>query len=145
MWRSPNHPAPEPAAPPAETGRRLAAFPRNRGEEELRVNLAEFNGHEYLSLRVWSRGSDGNWWPVRGKGVSVRLSEIGELAEVLHRLERTLEARTPRQAAGRGAHQPQATRRATAPAPPRPGPPDRDHQPHELPGLEPGGERFDEF
>jgi hypothetical protein len=69
MWRHPRYAEPtrsEPPAPPlAETGRRLATFPRNRGEE-LRVTLAEYEGHLYISLRVWAPGSDGLLWPVRG-------------------------------------------------------------------------------
>jgi hypothetical protein len=69
--------------PPAEEGRRLATFPRNRGDEELRVTLSAYNGHDYIALRVWARGQDGEFWPVRGKGCSVRLSEAGELARAL--------------------------------------------------------------
>ncbi len=54
MWVSPNHPnPPRPYSPPQESGQRLATFPRHGGEE-LRVNLAEYEGHPYVSLRVWA-------------------------------------------------------------------------------------------
>lgn len=71
---------------PAETGQRLAAFPRGQ-DQELRVTLAEFEGHRYVSLRVWAMGRDGQWWPVRGKGCSIRLGEIRSLIEALSQLE----------------------------------------------------------
>jgi hypothetical protein len=71
------------SGPPVEQGERLATFPRNRGDEELRVTLATYNGHAYVALRVWARGQDGEFWPVRGKGCSVRLAEAGGLAEAL--------------------------------------------------------------
>jgi hypothetical protein len=83
MWVSPNHPnPPRQAAAPQESGERVATFARHGGEE-LRVNLAEYEGHPYLSLRVWAPGTDGQLWPVRGKGLSVKLREVASLAEVL--------------------------------------------------------------
>ena len=82
MWRNPNYPAPAPPAPPQEQGERLATFPRGDGVE-LRVTLSEYQGRPYIGLRVWERGQDGAWWPVRGKGCSVRLTEAAELAEAL--------------------------------------------------------------
>jgi hypothetical protein len=83
MWVSPNHPNP-PRRPdaPRENGERLATFARHGGEE-LRVSLAEFNGHPFISLRVWAPGPDGQLLPVRGKGVSVKLREVAGLAEAL--------------------------------------------------------------
>jgi len=73
-------------APPAETGQRLAVFPRGEGVE-MRVSLAEYEGHPYIALRVWERNAAGEWWPVKGKGCSLRLSEAGPLAEALGRLD----------------------------------------------------------
>jgi hypothetical protein len=47
MWVSPNHPnPPRQAAAPQESGERVATFARHGGEE-LRVNLAEYEGHPY--------------------------------------------------------------------------------------------------
>lgn len=75
------------ATPPAEQGRRLATFERKgRGDErsELRVSLDEYQGHPYISVRVWTYDVrvDG-WWPSR-KGVSVRLSEASGVADTLN-------------------------------------------------------------
>jgi len=81
VWRNPNYPAPEPAAPPQEQGARLATFPRGPGVE-LRVCLDAYEGHNFITLRVWERGQDGGFWPTK-KGVSVRLSEAHDLARVL--------------------------------------------------------------
>jgi hypothetical protein len=81
MWRNPKYPAPEAPAAPAEQGQRLGTFPRGEGVE-LRVNMAEFSGRPYLSLRVWERNDMGQWWPTK-KGVSVRLTEASELARVI--------------------------------------------------------------
>ena len=86
MWRNPNHPQPESPAPPGPSGRLLANFERpgrGRGPEtELRVDLDEYEGHAYVSLRVWTRGPDDGWYPTR-KGCSVRLSEADEVAAAL--------------------------------------------------------------
>src|SRR5689334_143522 len=88
MWVSPNHPERErllfrqSAAPPDPTGRPLATLQRGRGEE-LRVSLDEFEGHPFVSLRVWAPGPTGELWPVRGKGVSVRVRELLDVADAL--------------------------------------------------------------
>lgn len=83
--REPPLPA-EPAAPPEPTGEVVAAFDRpGRGgpDQQLRVTLEEFKGHPFLSIRLWTRDREGGWWPVRGRGVSVRLSEAEGVAEAL--------------------------------------------------------------
>jgi hypothetical protein len=86
----------------------------------MRVTLSEYEGHPYVSLRLWERDPAGAWWPVRGKGCSVRLSEAGTLAGVLFGV---------------------ASGRPALGAPPRPAPPG----PRALPlPLDKGG-RFDEF
>lgn len=120
MYVSPSHPnPPRTQAPPADQGERLATFPRNGGEE-LRVTLSEYQGHPYVSLRVWAPGSDGQLWPTK-KGCSVRIRELADLVEALGRVEALLDRRpasqerphrTPTAPGGR-AHGP-APRRATA-------------------------------
>lgn len=47
-------------------------------KEEFRIALDEYEGKLYLSLRVWERSPNGQWWPVRGKGVTVRVKELVE-------------------------------------------------------------------
>ena len=86
MWRNPNHTQPETSSPPEPSGRLIAASERpgrGRGPDtELRTTLDAYQGHPYLSLRVWSRGADGQWFPTR-KGVSVRLGEVEDVAAAL--------------------------------------------------------------
>lgn len=82
MWRNPKYAQPDQPAAPADQGQRLATFDRGEGTE-LRVNLAEYNGHPYISIRVWERNQAGQWWPVKGKGCSIRMNEAAELAKVL--------------------------------------------------------------
>ena len=73
MWTAPGY-QPDRPTPPQENGRRLATFPRGEGAE-MRVNLAEYQGRPFVSLRLWERDGAGAWWPVKGKGCSVRLNE----------------------------------------------------------------------
>lgn len=98
---------------PQERGERLATFKRGDGQE-LRVTLAEYEGHPFISLRLWERDQAGTWWPIRGKGCSVRMSEAAELAEALVAVAsgtgrsdppRT-DARPPVRVRGRGDRQP---------------------------------------
>jgi hypothetical protein len=90
MYVSPNHPnPPKPAAPsqpPTEHGTRLATFPRiNDGQGELRVNLDEFNGHPFLSIRLWVFDRIATaWWPTK-RGVSIRRRDIPDLIAALER------------------------------------------------------------
>jgi hypothetical protein len=87
MWRNPKYPGPPPPTPPADDAERLATFPRGDGRE-LRISMAEYQGHPYISLRVWMTGQDGQMWPVKGKGCSVRLREVPELLAALGGLVR---------------------------------------------------------
>lgn len=50
---------------------------------ELRVSLSEFKGHQYLSIRLFEAGRDGTLWPVKGKGISVRLHEGQAVADAI--------------------------------------------------------------
>lgn len=120
MWISPNHPNPPrqlQAEPPTEQGQRLVTCvrPGRRGEPdaELRVCLDKFEGHAYLSLRVWQEDADGAWWPTK-RGVSVRLSEAHAVAMAL--LSALDQARTERPATAACAT---ARRRPTGPLAPR--------------------------
>ena len=86
MWRNPNLPQAERPQPPQESGERLACFPRGQDQEQ-RITLDEYQGHRYVRLQVWQLDrSNQTWWPVKGKGASIRLAEVAELAEVLAKL-----------------------------------------------------------
>jgi hypothetical protein len=72
----------QPQTPPDPTGQLLVAI--SRGEtEQLRVSLDEFQGHAFVNVRVWAQDRNGGWWPVRGKGVSVRIRELNQVIEAL--------------------------------------------------------------
>lgn len=81
---------------PVENGERLVAIPRNDGDE-LRLNWAEYNGHHFLNVRVWTQGDDGQFYPHRDKGLTVRIAELPSFAEgVEMALKRALDgAQTP--------------------------------------------------
>lgn len=134
-------------AAPDDQGQRLVTLPRSSkaGEEELRVSLAEFNGHPYLSLRVWARDAPGQWWPQKSKGCSVRLAEAQDVAEALMtglRLAGPQEQGAPRSSLKNSERTasatPRAKPRATATRQPT-----RTQQ--EFPERAAGGESFDEF
>lgn len=126
MWVNPKYAPPSPAAArePRSEGRRLATLPRpghgRKDEEELRVSLDEYQGHEYVSIRLWFRSPrDGAWYPTK-KGTSIRLRE----------LEPVIDALT------------EANHATTAE---RPEPPRSRREAPNLPGIPAGGAGFDEF
>jgi hypothetical protein len=87
MWISPNHPdPPQTASAPIDTSRRLATFSRGNGAE-LRVSLAWYENRPYVSQRVWTRGDDGQFWPSKGKGATIRVHEIATMIAALRQVE----------------------------------------------------------
>ena len=46
---------------------RLATVKRYDGDD-LRVNWAEYNEHNFVNIRGWTPGDDGAWFPCEGKG-----------------------------------------------------------------------------
>jgi hypothetical protein len=78
----------QPQTPPEPTGELLLSVPR--GElEQLRVSLDSYEGHQFLSLRVWSKGQGDGWWPTR-KGVTVRTRELGQVLGAMGEAARLL-------------------------------------------------------
>lgn len=72
-------------APPQDTGERerLATFPRDNGE--LRIGWNEYEGHPYLSLRIWTPDDAGTgWWPSKA-GVTVKVRELEDFAQAVAR------------------------------------------------------------
>lgn len=76
------HPARQHPAAPEDTGQRLATWPRGEGTE-LRVSWQTYEGHPYLSLRVWKQGEGGGWWPVKDRSLTVKVRELADLAEAV--------------------------------------------------------------
>jgi hypothetical protein len=72
-----------PATPPAEQGQRLATIPRPKDDAEIRLSWCEYEGHPYLAIRFWVRGDDGQFWPDKHRGFSVRLRELADVAEAI--------------------------------------------------------------
>jgi hypothetical protein len=61
--------------PPVEEGRRLATC--DRGPlEELRITWQEYQGHPFVNVRVWERGTDGAWYPKPDRGVALKVREL---------------------------------------------------------------------
>jgi hypothetical protein len=90
MWRHPRYaeltgrqpPGASTAEAPRPSGELLTTFPRrgpNGAPQELRVALDEYQGHPYISVRLWERDR-----PTR-KGISVRISEAQGVADALVR------------------------------------------------------------
>lgn len=80
-----------PARAAPDPGEVLAALPRADGTE-LRVSLRVYEGRPFVSIAPWQRGEGGAWWPIKGKGASVRPRELAHvvvaLARALEQLQR---------------------------------------------------------
>ena len=73
---------------PVDNGLRLATLDRTaRGgpRTELRCTLAEYQSHQFLSLRVWVQNSHGDFYPDPKRGCSIRLKECEAITEALRR------------------------------------------------------------
>lgn len=61
-------------------------FPRGRdldpNGQVLRFSVEEYNGHEYVSLRIWFRAPDGTMKPTK-IGVTIRSRELDRAAKWL--------------------------------------------------------------
>ena len=77
---------------PVDTGERLATLERGESEH-VRVTWAEYEGKPFLNIRLWTKAPDGQWWPDKAKGITVRVRELGAFAEgvaaALDRLEQS--------------------------------------------------------
>jgi hypothetical protein len=69
-------PRQETRQPPADDGELLARIERPRDGTELRVSWSSYEGHPFVSARVWFRGDDGVMRPDRARGLSIRLKEL---------------------------------------------------------------------
>jgi len=101
---------------PVENGARLATIPRRDGDE-LRLCWAEYNGHNFLNVRVWHKDDNGTSFPYRDKGLTVRLAELDAFAVGVQKALTMAHsaAQTPQDA-------PPTTRRKIGPAKQKPTP-----------------------
>jgi hypothetical protein len=70
------------ATPPQENGPRLATMARSE-TEEIRVNWSTYEGKPFLSLRLWVKDGNNQWWPDRARGMSIRVRELADLADAI--------------------------------------------------------------
>jgi hypothetical protein len=80
--------------PVQESGRRLASFPR-QGGEELRISLDCYRGHPFVNVHKWGKGPGGRMFPLKGQGTTVRLSEIEGTIAALREARRLIERGEP--------------------------------------------------
>jgi hypothetical protein len=77
------NPEPQRATPPEEQGRRLATLRRPKDRSEIRITWSEYQGSPFLNIRVWAEGHDGQLWPQKERGFSIRLRELPDVAEAI--------------------------------------------------------------
>jgi len=65
---------------PAMKGVLLGTLSHKEGE--IRIVWDEFEGRHFLSIRLWTSGDDGSFWPSR-IGFTVRLRELPSLADAV--------------------------------------------------------------
>lgn len=70
--------------------RLIHAFQKN-ALEEIRVSLNVFRGKEYIDIRIFYKGDDGEYHPSK-KGVTLSPDLLSDLQEALKKLEEALEA-----------------------------------------------------
>jgi len=70
--------------------RLIHAFQKN-ALEEIRVSLNVFRGKEYIDIRVFYKGDDGEYHPSK-KGVTLSPDLLPDLQEAVKKLEEALEA-----------------------------------------------------
>lgn len=69
------------ADPPEEIGTNLVSLVR--GNDILRATWTTYEGHPYLSLRIWTPAKDGpGYWPTR-RGISIRRHELADIRAAL--------------------------------------------------------------
>jgi len=68
----------------------IAEFEKN-SREELKVTLNEFKGRQYVDVRVYYRGKEGDEFKPSRKGVMIRPGHLDPLIEALSEARRELD------------------------------------------------------
>lgn len=63
-----------------DEGQLLAAIPRG-DREELRIAWAEYKGHPFLSIRLWS--VEGGKRKPTAKGITIKVKELADVADAI--------------------------------------------------------------
>jgi hypothetical protein len=66
-----------PVAAP-DQGEVLARVSRPDGTE-MRVSSHLYEGKPYVRVGPWQRGEGDSWWPVKSKGTTVKVRELGDV------------------------------------------------------------------
>ena len=64
------------------------SFPKNP-LEEVRASLTEFKGKQYVDLRIYYRGDDGEYHPSK-KGLTIALELFPEIEEAIQKLREAI-------------------------------------------------------
>jgi hypothetical protein len=67
----------------SDTAQLIHAFPKNP-LEEIRVSLTVFKKKQYIDLRVYYKGDDGEYRPSK-KGITVSLDLLPDLVEAIEK------------------------------------------------------------
>lgn len=66
--------------PPAMKGQLLGTLPHKEGS--IRIVWDEYEGHSYLSIRLWTANDSGQLWPSK-IGFTVRIRDLPALGEAI--------------------------------------------------------------
>lgn len=66
--------------PPPMKGQLLGALPHKEGS--IRIVWDEYEGHSYLSIRLWTADDNGQLWPSKN-GFTVRVKDLPALGEAV--------------------------------------------------------------
>lgn len=78
-WQTEHKPA---AREAPDQGEVLARLTRPDGTE-LRVSLHRYEGKPYVRVGPWQCSDGATWWPVKGKGATVKVRELAGVASAL--------------------------------------------------------------
>lgn len=73
----------------SDTSQLIHAFPKNP-LEEIRVSLTVFKKKQYLDLRVYYKGDDGEFHPSK-KGLTLSLDLVPDLEEAMRKAREVIE------------------------------------------------------
>lgn len=68
--------------PPAMKGQLLGTLPHKDGE--VRIVWDEYEGHHFLSIRLWAADDNGQMWPSKN-GFTVRVRDLPSFGEAISR------------------------------------------------------------
>ena len=71
--------------------RLIATIPRNQ-LDELRVEIGEYRGHDFISIRTWTERHDSEEMVPTKKGITVKPERLPELITALQKAEKEARA-----------------------------------------------------